>query len=151
MSSLTQILGHGFYPEKLEPRENWLERTARRPALWLERMQSMRKGRFDAFIAAVNAAGPQYDELALEALRARAMQLRPQLRRDGFIDPLVVQAFAIVRAAARHTLGVRHYDVQLAGGWILLSGRVAEMETGEGKTLTATLAAATAALGGWPT
>ena len=151
MSSAARILGHGFYPEKLEPRENWLERTARRPALWLERMHAMRTGRFDRFIAAVNAAGPEFDALALEELRARAMQLRPLLKRDGFADPLAARAFALIRAAARHTLGVRHYDVQLAGGWILLSGRIAEMETGEGKTLTATLAAATAALGGWPT
>jgi preprotein translocase subunit SecA len=147
----TQILGHGFYPEKLEPRENWLERTARRPVLWLERLHAMRKGRFDAFIAAVNAAGLQYDALPLQELRIRAMQLRPQLKREGFTDPLVAHTFALVRAAAQQTLGMRHYDVQLAGGWILLSGRVAEMETGEGKTLTATLAAATAALGGWPT
>jgi preprotein translocase subunit SecA len=150
-SAGTQILGHGFYPEKLEPRENWLERTVRRPALWLERVHAMRKRRFDAFISAVNSIGPEFDALPLEELRTRAMQLRPHLKRDGFTDPLVARTFALVRAAAGHTLGVRHYDVQLAGGWILLSGRIAEMETGEGKTLTATLAAATAALGGWPT
>ncbi len=150
-SAIGNILGHGFYPERLEPRENWLERTARRPALWLERAHAMRKGRFDGFIAAVNAAGPEFDPLSLEELRARAMQLRPELKRDGFTDALTARAFAIVRAAAQRTIGVRHYDVQLAGGWILLSGRIAEMETGEGKTLTATLAAATAALGGWPT
>ncbi len=145
------ILGHGFYPERLEPRESWLERTARRPALWVERAHAMRGGRFDRFIAAVNAAGPEFDGLRLEELRARAMQLRPLLKRDGLIDVHTSRAFALVRAAAGQTIGMRHFDVQLAGGWILLSGRVAEMETGEGKTLTATLAAATAALGGWPT
>jgi preprotein translocase subunit SecA len=145
------ILGHGFYPEKLEPRENWLERTARRPALWIERGLSLHGGRFDRFIAAVNAAGPAFDGIGLEELRQHAMRLRPLLKRDGFIDAHAARAFALVRAAAGLAIGMRHYDVQLAGGWILLSGRVAEMETGEGKTLTATLAAATAALGGWPT
>jgi preprotein translocase subunit SecA len=62
----------------------------------------------------------------------------------------VATAFALVREAAVQTIGQRHYDVQLVGGWILLEGMVAEMETGEGKTLTATLAAAAAALAGVP-
>jgi preprotein translocase subunit SecA len=63
---------------------------------------------------------------------------------------VVAQSFALVREVAGRTLGMRHFDVQLKGGWILLNGMVAEMETGEGKTLTATLAASTAALAGLP-
>jgi preprotein translocase subunit SecA len=62
----------------------------------------------------------------------------------------VAQSFAIVREFASRRLGMRHYDVQLYGAWVMLQGRVAEMETGEGKTLTATLAASTAALAGIP-
>jgi len=82
-------------------------------------------------------------------LRARAAALRPQLRRRGFdhLD-LAAQAFALVREASVRTTGLRHFDVQLIGGWAMLRGMVAEMDTGEGKTLTATLTAATAALAG---
>ena len=146
------VLGHGFYPEREEPRETWLDRAARRPALWIERSLALRGARrFDAFVAAVNALGPEVDALGEEALRAQAAELRHRLRREGLAPPLVARGFALVRAAAARTVGMRHYDVQLAGGWILLDGRVAEMETGEGKTLTATLAAATAALAGIPT
>jgi len=62
----------------------------------------------------------------------------------------VAQAFALIREAARRTIGMSHFAVQLQGGWVLLHGMVAEMETGEGKTLTATLPACTAALAGLP-
>src|SRR4029079_16952199 len=72
------------------------------------------------------------------------------LRRDGFRAELVARAFALVSHASRQLLGKQHFDVQLLGGWILLQGMVAEMETGEGKTLTATLPACTAALAGVP-
>ncbi len=146
-----RVLGHGFYPEKLELRETWLERTVRRPALWVERLNAQRgAGRFAAFIRRTNLFAARYQGRSLAALRAEAALLRPLLRRDGFTDALVAQSFAIVRETAALTVGKRHFDVQLAGGYVLLSGRIAEMETGEGKTLTATLAAATSALGGIP-
>ncbi len=79
-----------------------------------------------------------------------AGELRLELRRNGFSEQSVARAFALVREVAGRTIGQRHYDVQLLGGWVLLNGMVAEMETGEGKTLTATLPAATAALAGVP-
>jgi preprotein translocase subunit SecA len=79
-----------------------------------------------------------------------AAEIGRQLRRHGYRDDLVARAFALVREAARRHLGTPHYDVQLMGGLVLLKGLVAEMETGEGKTLTATLAASTAALSGEP-
>ncbi len=83
-------------------------------------------------------------------LKNEAGHLGLELHRDGFRDDLVAHAFAIIREIAGRTLGKRHFDVQLMGGWALLKGMVAEMETGEGKTLTATLAAGTAALAGVP-
>ena len=79
-----------------------------------------------------------------------ARMLGQRLRREGFTDELVGRTFALVREVAERRLGVRHFDVQLPGGLVLLKGMVAEMETGEGKTLTATLAASTAALAGIP-
>lgn len=83
-------------------------------------------------------------------LKAEATRLGLELRRHGFRDDIVANVFALVREVSGRTLGKRHFDVQLMGGWALLKGMIAEMETGEGKTLTATLAAATAALAGVP-
>lgn len=152
MSAQNSIIGSGFYPERSEPRETWLDRTVRQPALWIEQGLALRGARrFAGFVAAVNALGPEAESLNEAALLAEATLLRQRLRREGLTRPLVARSFALVRAAAARTVGMRHYDVQVVGGWILLRGRVAEMETGEGKTLTATLAAATAALAGIPT
>ncbi len=82
------------------------------------------------------------------AVQARGMRVR--LRRDGFTPELVGQSFALVREAASRTIGRRHYDVQLMAGWALVQGKMAEMETGEGKTIAATLAASTVAFAGYP-
>ncbi len=82
------------------------------------------------------------------AVRARGMRAR--LRRDGFAPALVGECFALVREAASRTIGQRHYDPQLMGGWALLQGKLIEMETGEGKTIAATLPACTVALAGYP-
>ncbi len=150
MSAAAEILGYGFYPERLEKRENWLERTLRHPAMWVGRDIGQGSRRYEKLVRDVNAEGVKFEGLDLEGLLAAANALRPALKREGFTDELVARAFALVRATAQATIGMRHYDVQLAGGWVLLSGRVAEMETGEGKTLTATLPAATAALAGIP-
>ena len=79
-----------------------------------------------------------------------AQELRPRLRCEGLTRELVGRTFALVREAAGRHLGMAHFDVQLIGGCVLLSAMVAEMETGEGKTLVATLPACTLALaGGW--
>ena len=75
-------------------------------------------------------------------------EVRRRLRREGFTEVLAGAAFALIREAAQQTTGMRHHDVQLVGGWAILQGMLAEMETGEGKTLTCTLPAATAALAG---
>jgi preprotein translocase subunit SecA len=83
-------------------------------------------------------------------LKEAADELRAPLLRRGFEPDLVARAFALVRAAGERTLGMRHFPVQLMGGHVMLCGMLAEMETGEGKTLTATLPAATAALAGMP-
>ena len=88
------------------------------------------------------------DALSDADLRQAAQDLRAGLRREGFVPDLVARSFALVRAAAGRTVGMRHFPVQLIGGHAMLEGMLAEMETGEGKTLTATLPAATAALAG---
>lgn len=77
-------------------------------------------------------------------------QLKCKLKREGLTDTLLCQSFAIVREAAGRTLGMRHFDSQLLGALAMFHGNIAEMQTGEGKTLTATLSAATAAMAGIP-
>jgi preprotein translocase subunit SecA len=83
-------------------------------------------------------------------LATLARSLRGRLRKEGFAETLVGECFALVREVASRTIGKRHYDPQLMAGWALLRGKLIEMETGEGKTIAATLAASAVALAGYP-
>src|SRR5256886_8940445 len=89
---------------------------------------------------AVTALEPELKELEDEALRARSDALREQAREGHELDELLMEAFGLCREASRRTIGMRHFDVQLVGGIVLHQGRIAEMKTGEGKTLVASLA-----------
>src|SRR5437667_2875693 len=89
---------------------------------------------------AVNALEPEIKELDDEALRARSDALREEAREGHDLDELLIEAFALCREASRRTIGLRHFDVQLVGGIVLHQGKIAEMKTGEGKTLVASLA-----------
>src|SRR5437763_171978 len=91
-------------------------------------------------VDAINALEPEVAALSDEALKARTDEFRQQLADGKTLDDLLVPAFATVREAAKRTLGQRHFDVQLIGGMVLHEGDIAEMKTGEGKTLVATLA-----------
>jgi preprotein translocase subunit SecA len=96
-------------------------------------------------VQAINALEPEIAALSDAALQARTVEFKQRLAgRDGKpgedLDDLLPEAFAVVREAAKRVLGQRHYDVQLIGGMVLHDGRIAEMKTGEGKTLVATLA-----------
>jgi preprotein translocase subunit SecA len=90
-------------------------------------------------VDAINALEPELAALSDEALRARTAMFKEQLAAGRSLDDILVPAFATVREAAKRTLGQRHFDVQLIGGMVLHEGRIAEMKTGEGKTLVATL------------
>ncbi len=90
-------------------------------------------------VAAINALEPAARALSDEALRQRTAELRAELAAGKSLDSLLPAAFAVVREASRRVLGMRHYDVQLIGGMVLHEGKIAEMRTGEGKTLVATL------------
>lgn len=103
-----------------------------------------------AFVREVNAAGERLAQIDDNALRNELYDLRYKLVKRGFQNGLVVSAFALIRETSGRVLGMKHHDVQVMGGWAMLQGTIAEMETGEGKTLTATLAAAAAALAGTP-
>ncbi|TMJ28606.1 MAG: preprotein translocase subunit SecA [Alphaproteobacteria bacterium] len=94
---------------------------------------------FDKPVAKINALEPEVEKLSDEALRAKTLEFRERLTKGETVDDLLVEAFAVVREAAKRTLGQRHFDVQLKGGMVLHQGKIAEMKTGEGKTLVATL------------
>ncbi|MHC4468849.1 MAG: preprotein translocase subunit SecA, partial [Planctomycetota bacterium] len=83
----------------------------------------------------------QTKALSDEELKAKTAVFKETLKRDPDPEHILTQAFAVVREAARRNLDMRHYDVQLVGGHVLFEGKIAEMATGEGKTLVATLAA----------
>ncbi len=97
---------------------------------------------------AANAFEPALQALGDEQLRAKTDEFRTRLAAGETVDRLLPEAFAVVREAARRTLGMRHFDVQLIGGAVLHRGRIAEMRTGEGKTLMSTLPAYLNALSG---
>ena len=99
-------------------------------------------------VAAINALEAEVAALSDEALRARTDDFRAQIAAGRTLDELLPAAFATVREAAKRTLGQRHFDVQLIGGMVLHEGAIAEMRTGEGKTLVATLATYLNALAG---
>jgi preprotein translocase subunit SecA len=87
----------------------------------------------------INALEPEVAALSDDALRARTADFKKEVAEGKSLDDILVPAFATVREAAKRTLGQRHFDVQLIGGMILHEGKIAEMKTGEGKTLVATL------------
>lgn len=89
----------------------------------------------------INAIEPDFVKLSDEELRNKTLEFRNRLKEGETLDDILPEAFATVREAAKRTLGQRHYDVQLIGGIVLHKGMIAEMKTGEGKTLVATLAA----------
>jgi preprotein translocase subunit SecA len=95
--------------------------------------------RYRPTVEAINALEPEFERLSDDELRAKTEEFRKQIADGRKPDDLLPEAFATVREAAKRTLGQRHFDVQLAGGMVLNEGSIAEMKTGEGKTLVATL------------
>ena len=150
-ATLIRVSLNGVYPEREIPRENWLDALGRRigGAVWrrLQRPSSAQARVVDR----VGGLGAAYQEMTDAALRNRAQALKFRRQEQGLDEAVVFETFALVRELARRVLGKRHFDVQVWAAWVLLYGNAAEMNTGEGKTLTATLAAATAALAGIPT
>src|SRR6266852_2264024 len=99
-------------------------------------------------VESINALGPALERLSDSELKAKTDEFRKRLADGAEVDELLVEAFAVCREAARRTVRMRHFDVQLMGGMILHQGKISEMATGEGKTLVATLPAYLNALPG---
>ena len=140
-------IASGSYPEREVYREDWLERGLHRLRGALQSQRSL--ARFaERFVSDVHSNA--VEDLSEDALSEQIVALRGGLVRDGLDVAHLPRAFALVREVARRTVGMQPYDVQLQAGWAMLGGMLAEMETGEGKTLAVTLPAATAALAGIP-
>ncbi len=103
---------------------------------------------FQRRVSEINALEPEIQALDDAALAAKTTEFRDRLAKGATLDDLLPEAFAVTREASRRVLGMRHFDVQLIGGMVLHSGRIAEMRTGEGKTLVATLAVYLSGLSG---
>jgi preprotein translocase subunit SecA len=140
----------GLYPERAEKREAWAERMETGLSAMAVPWIRPHWDRFEAMTRRIGEHGRTLDSMTDAQLMQAAREAGMSLRRAGFGSETVARSFALVREAAWRRLAMRHFDVQLAGGMVLLDGMVAEMETGEGKTLTATLPACTAALAGVP-
>ncbi|WP_062204067.1 preprotein translocase subunit SecA [Aureimonas sp. AU12] len=109
---------------------------------------SRRVRKFEPTTREINALEEELSKLSDDELRARTEQFREEIRGGKTIDDLLVPAFAVVREGAKRALGMRHFDVQMIGGMVLAGGSIAEMRTGEGKTLVGTLPVYLAALEG---
>ncbi|MEH6628456.1 MAG: preprotein translocase subunit SecA [Motiliproteus sp.] len=150
-ASLRPGLVLGRYPQRDESPSGRLDRAASRISGFLRQsVLPSRLSRFSDITRSVDRQGEALVDLSDAQLAAEVVELRQCLSIDGLTDGAIARAFAIVREVSSRTLGLRHFDAQLIGGWVMMMGQVAEMQTGEGKTLTATLPACTAALSGIP-
>jgi preprotein translocase subunit SecA len=140
----------GSYPQRVESGLSDFEQAV---AGWIERQHTrLRRKRYSQryisrkvqrYAEALQNCSDEEFDVVLE-------ELRGQLHRQGLQEALIIESFAVIREAAGRVLGKRHFDTQLYGGWLMINGMLAEMQTGEGKTLTTTLPACTAALAGIP-
>ena len=140
-----------LYPERNDTPLHWLDRLAvSAQGIVAARASGLRGRRLFRIVGLTNRHAERLEAMGDAELRAWLTAPRDEMRREGFKDGAVSRSFAAVREVAWRTIDMRHFDVQLAGGFALLKGAVAEMDTGEGKTLTATLPATAAALAGMP-
>jgi preprotein translocase subunit SecA len=140
----------GAYPQREDASDGWFDRTAESLRGFISQHVYSSRLNHRKIVALVETKAADLEALDDDALRGRAKRLRQHLYSSGLRDDLAAESFAIIREVSSRCLGIRHHDVQLYGGWVMLRGAIAEMETGEGKTMTATLPACTAALAGIP-
>ncbi len=140
----------GAYPERhIKERNAWSELTDSIQSAFAPFEAWTARGH-RRFVAQVQAHATALRAPDFTQLQRKATDLRARLARDGFPQALVAESFALIREFSQRLLGRTHFDTQLIAGWIMLSNRLAEMQTGEGKTLSALLPAATAAMAGIP-
>ena len=142
----------GVYPLRTSRRDDAFDRLVYASQAWLVgSCRAFRLGSVSRIVQLVNQLGEDTGKMKDEEIRVEMVGLQYVLRKTGCSDrKAVARCFALVREASERVLGKRHYDVQLMAGYALLRGMVAEMGTGEGKTLSATLCAIAGAVAGWP-
>jgi preprotein translocase subunit SecA len=140
----------GRYPERGDRESGWIERSFSAMQGTLARLSINRRAGLRKISMAIGRQGEALTALDTRQLDNLRIELRRRFHSRGLSNPLCIRAFALIRELAERTIHLRHYDSQLMAGWVMLQGQLAEMETGEGKTLAATLAAATAALADIP-
>ena len=142
----------GIYPERRSRKADAFDRWMIAGQAWLVSSAGRwRRRRFSRIVPLVDDFGDEAAGMEDQTLRTSAMAMQQELRVTACNDVRsIARCFALVREASSRVIGMRHYDVQLMSGYALLQGMVAEMGTGEGKTLAATLAVVTGALAGWP-
>src|SRR4030066_1236909 len=100
--------------------------------------EGKKQKKYDEIVRLVNSLEPGISSLTNAQLAAKTFEFKDRYNKDNNIDNLLVEAFAVVREVAKRTINMRHFDVQIVGGVVLFEGKIAEMKTGEGKTLVAT-------------
>ncbi len=152
MSSLSVRPGAAFgvYPERERVHPGWLQQSVDWAALWVSSGLFSGAGKHGRIIADINRQGDVLSKEQVDGLCTQAAQLRRQFATQGQSDALVTASFALVREAALQQLNVRLFDEQLMAGWVMFKGGLAEMATGEGKTVATLLPACAAALAGIP-
>jgi preprotein translocase subunit SecA len=140
----------GRYPQREDLRDGWLDRAAASLGGFIRQRAYGRNPGHAQFLARVNGEARELGALGNREIKARIPELRRRLYSEGLQEELVAHVFAVAREAAERLLKMRPFDVQLLGARVMLEGKIAEMETGEGKTLSATLPACAAALAGIP-
>jgi preprotein translocase subunit SecA len=142
-----------YYPEREDVEDGWLEAAGKMVVGAGTRTVARATGpvRDRLALARIMAIGRELEMLDDDALDQRVVETRHRLRRDGLRLLAICQGFALTREISYRTLGLRHRPVQVRGALAMLRGQLIEMDTGEGKTVTAALAAATAAMAGLPT
>jgi preprotein translocase subunit SecA len=139
----------GPYAERSEPEQSKLDRFIMEACAALSsRFKRDGSAKLVHMADSVDALAGEFAGLEDEEFQGAAERIRIDLTRHGFAPPLVARAFALIREVSARRLGLRHHRSQIMGGWAMLNGGLAEMETGEGKTITALLPAVTAALAG---
>jgi preprotein translocase subunit SecA len=140
----------GSYPEYSTEDSSWFKKLLSSTSLRLNASKEFSQKNLDQIVKRIDETGESMKKMPDEVLDMSITGLKLRLARSDADIGLAIQAFAMIREVADRVLGLRHFPTQLKGGWVIYNGLLAEMQTGEGKTLTATLPASTAAMSGIP-
>lgn len=140
----------GAYPYKKEEDKGKIEEFLRSYLVFTPKPEAAHKKQWQKFTRRIAAMDKPLSKMSERGLDSWILDIKKKLNSKGLTEEVTARAFATIREVAGRKLGMKHYDCQLIGGWVMLQGMIAEMQTGEGKTLTATLPASCAAMAGIP-